>query len=53
MLIDLKDCTFNAARGSGPGGQAVAKTNNMCQIIHTPTGIVVKVEKSFTSHGFK
>ncbi|KAH3894144.1 hypothetical protein DPMN_018302 [Dreissena polymorpha] len=31
-------------RGSGPGGQAVAKTNNCVQIKHMPTGIVVRSE---------
>lgn len=30
-------------RGSGPGGQAVAKTSNCCVLKHLPTGIVVKV----------
>ena len=29
--------------GSGPGGQAVAKTSNCCVLKHLPTGIVVKV----------
>ncbi|XP_045172869.2 mitochondrial translation release factor in rescue-like [Mercenaria mercenaria] len=29
-------------RGSGPGGQAVAKTSNCVQLKHIPTGIVVK-----------
>jgi peptide chain release factor len=29
-------------RGNGPGGQAVAKTNNAVVLIHKPTGIVTK-----------
>uniref|UniRef100_A0A182K8H0 Uncharacterized protein n=1 Tax=Anopheles christyi TaxID=43041 RepID=A0A182K8H0_9DIPT len=29
-------------RGSGPGGQAVAKTNNKVVLTHKPTGIVVQ-----------
>ncbi|CAC5385949.1 COXPD7 [Mytilus coruscus] len=29
-------------RGGGPGGQAVAKTNNCCVLKHLPTGIVVR-----------
>jgi protein subunit release factor B len=36
-------------RGSGPGGQSVAKTNNCVQIKHLPTGIVVKVRVFFSS----
>lgn len=41
--INEADLVYGAARGSGPGGQAVAKTNNMAIIQHKPTGIVVKV----------
>ncbi|RZF35843.1 hypothetical protein LSTR_LSTR014173 [Laodelphax striatellus] len=33
-------------RGSGPGGQAVAKTNNCVVITHKPTGIVIKSHES-------
>ena len=43
VVIDKKDCAFQSARGSGPGGQAVAKTNNMAIIKHLPSNIVVKV----------
>lgn len=42
-MVNLKDCVFDAVRGSGPGGQAVSKTSNMAVIIHTPSKIVVKV----------
>ncbi|XP_049859425.1 mitochondrial translation release factor in rescue-like [Schistocerca gregaria] len=33
-------------RGSGPGGQAVNKTNNCVVLTHKPTGLVVKVHHS-------
>ena len=47
--FDGKDKDYiveSAVRGSGPGGQAVAKTSNAIQLTHTPTGIVVKVHES-------
>ena len=33
-------------RGSGPGGQSVAKTNNVVALKHIPTGIVVKYHET-------
>ena len=33
-------------RGSGPGGQSVAKTNNCIQLTHIPSGIIVKNHES-------
>lgn len=40
---DLEE-TF--VRGSGPGGQAVAKTNNKVVLTHKPTGIVIHCHNS-------
>lgn len=40
---DLEE-TF--VRGSGPGGQSVAKTNNKVVLTHIPTGIVVQCHNS-------
>ncbi|EAT34024.1 AAEL012009-PA [Aedes aegypti] len=40
---DLEE-TF--VRGSGPGGQAVAKTNNKVVLTHKPTGIVIQCHSS-------
>lgn len=34
------------ARGGGPGGQAVAKTNNAVTLVHLPTGTVVKCHET-------
>lgn len=36
--IDEKDIQERFVRGSGPGGQAVAKTNNCVVLTHIPTG---------------
>ena len=36
--IDEKDIEEKAIKGSGPGGQAINKTQNCCQIKHVPTG---------------
>lgn len=33
-------------RGTGPGGQAVNKTNNCVLLVHKPTGLVVKCHES-------
>ncbi|XP_008468171.2 probable peptide chain release factor C12orf65, mitochondrial isoform X2 [Diaphorina citri] len=44
--IDEKDIQERFVRGSGPGGQAVAKTNNCVVLTHIPTGIVIKCHQS-------
>lgn len=36
--IDEKEIEEKAIKGSGPGGQAINKTHNCCQIKHIPTG---------------
>ncbi|PYH82313.1 hypothetical protein BO82DRAFT_353862 [Aspergillus uvarum CBS 121591] len=36
------DLTISYLKGTGPGGQKINKTNSAVQIIHKPTGIVVK-----------
>lgn len=41
-VLDEKDLEETFVRGSGPGGQSVAKTNSACCLRHIPTGIVVK-----------
>lgn len=41
-VLDDHDLEEQMVRGSGPGGQAVNKTNNCIVLKHKPTGIVVK-----------
>ncbi|CAF0852759.1 unnamed protein product [Adineta ricciae] len=41
-----KDIEEKAIKGSGPGGQAINKTQNCCQIKHIPTGIVVSCQQT-------
>lgn len=41
--IDESDLEEKFIRGGGPGGQAVATTNNCVFLRHKPTGLIVKV----------
>ena len=42
--MNLKDVTFRKFKGSGPGGQHKNKTENGCEAIHIPTGLMVRVD---------
>ncbi|KAF2031692.1 hypothetical protein EK21DRAFT_18373, partial [Setomelanomma holmii] len=42
-LLDT-DLIENFLKGSGPGGQKINKTSSAVQLIHKPTGIVVKYQ---------
>lgn len=44
--IKAEDIEVQFVRGSGPGGQAVAKTNNKVVIKHIPSGITVYCHKT-------
>ena len=43
---DKNDIIENLERGSGPGGQSVAKSSNAVILKHTPTGILVKCHQT-------
>ncbi|RDW83887.1 peptide chain release factor family protein [Aspergillus mulundensis] len=42
IKLDDADITLAYLKGTGPGGQKINKTNSAVQLIHKPTGIVVK-----------
>lgn len=41
--LNEEDLEEKFIKGSGPGGQKVNKSSNCVQLIHKPTGIMIKV----------
>ena len=42
--VDEKDLEISIAASGGPGGQGVNTTNSAVQLVHKPTGIIVKCQ---------
>lgn len=46
IYLSEDDLEENFIKGWGPGGQKVNKSSNCVQLLHKPTGIIVKCHKS-------
>ncbi|KAJ5139315.1 uncharacterized protein N7515_004163 [Penicillium bovifimosum] len=44
LKINDEDISISYLKGTGPGGQKINKTNSAVQIIHKPSGVVIKCQ---------
>ncbi|PWY72350.1 hypothetical protein BO70DRAFT_279587, partial [Aspergillus heteromorphus CBS 117.55] len=44
LKIEDADLIKSYLKGTGPGGQKINKTNSAVQLIHKPTGVVIKCQ---------
>ncbi|KAJ5375531.1 hypothetical protein N7517_007537, partial [Penicillium concentricum] len=44
LKINDADISISYLKGTGPGGQKINKTNSAVQIIHRPSGVVIKCQ---------
>ena len=50
LVIRPTDLDWSICRASGKGGQALQKTDSAVQVIHRPTGLIVRCESERSQH---
>lgn len=50
LVVRPSELEWSTCRASGKGGQALQKTNSAVQVVHRPTGIVVRCESERSAH---